>query len=193
MSPCCGPHTLGACSAQANVSEAKQQARGEMIPEGTFLAPSPRALPRDPRPEPPHLTSAKGLPSIPCLALRHSFARCLATPGPHQGWAHTGASPRNQARPTHYPAQPSPAVPGEICTLQPESCWILLICSPPLPMTAGGRRCGGCRAGLDATGRAGGWDSSLPGSPAQGSPPGPQGPALTQAHHAIWDPVFLRH
>ncbi|MEE6528568.1 hypothetical protein FKM82_031051 [Ascaphus truei] len=28
--------------------------------------------------------------------------------------------------------------PGEICTLQPDSCWILLICSPPRPMTGGG-------------------------------------------------------
>lgn len=27
-----------------------------------------------------------------------------------------------------------PPLSGEICTLQPESCWILLICSPPLPM-----------------------------------------------------------
>lgn len=26
-------------------------------------------------------------------------------------------------------------LPGEICTLHPESCWILLICSPPRPMT----------------------------------------------------------
>lgn len=37
-----------------------------------------------------------------------------------------------------------PPVPGEICTLHPESCWILLICSPPRPMTAGG----GHRAGF---------------------------------------------
>lgn len=26
--------------------------------------------------------------------------------------------------------------PGAICILQPESCWILDICSPPLPITA---------------------------------------------------------
>ena len=45
---------------------------------------------------------------------------------------------RERAKSPSRGTHPHPALallPGEIWTLQPESCWILLICSPPLPMT----------------------------------------------------------
>lgn len=50
---------------------------------------------------------------------------------------------RERAKSPSRGTHPHPALallPGEIWTLQPESCWILLICSPPLPMTGWRKR-----------------------------------------------------
>lgn len=54
-----------------------------------------------------------------------------------------GSIMRESTKSPNTVTHPHPALvplPGEIWTLQPESCWILLICSPPLPMTGWRKR-----------------------------------------------------